>query len=272
MTDRNIFNLTGKTVLVTGGSRGIGRAYAEAVAAFGANVAIAARDQGKIDETLGILAGYNVETLGISADMTVEEDVQRMVDETVRKFGSIDVLFNNAGIARPRRMIHEEVVADFDTVISTNLRAPFLVLKYVLAVMVNQNKGSVINTSSTASLRAEVPEVAPVAYSAAKAGINVMTQVAAVQYAEYNIRVNCIVPGGTRTELGHDMPRPETPPDPQMVAAMQELFKKNLEDVPMRRGGEPDEFAGLAVLLASDASSFITGQIITQDGGRSAKH
>ncbi|MFC2070610.1 SDR family NAD(P)-dependent oxidoreductase, partial [Chloroflexota bacterium] len=90
MTDKEIFNLTGKIALVTGGSRGIGRAYAEAVAAFGANVAIAAREQGKIDETLGILAKYNVETLGISADMTKEEDIKRMVDETVNKFGRID--------------------------------------------------------------------------------------------------------------------------------------------------------------------------------------
>jgi len=272
MTDRGIFDLTGKIALVTGGSRGIGRAYAEAVAAFGANVAIAARDQGKIDETLGILAKYNVETLGISADMTKEEDIKRMVDETVNKFGRIDILFNNAGIARPLRPIHEEVITDFDIIINTNLRAPFLVLRYVLPVMIKQNKGAIINTSSTAGIRAEIPEIAPVAYCAAKAGINVMTQVAAIEYAKYNIRVNCIAPGIHRSELGHDNPRPNTPPDPQQMAAMQEMMKRTLEDIPMNRGGDADELAGLAVLLASDASSYITGQIITQDGGRSAKH
>ena len=147
MIDKTIFDLTGKVALVTGGSRGIGRAYAQAVAAFGARVAIAARAQDKIDETLDILSQYDVETLGISADMTKEEDVQKMVDETVNKFGRIDILFNNAGIARPRRPIHEEVIEDFDIIISTDLRAPFLVLRAVLPVMIKQNKGSIINTS-----------------------------------------------------------------------------------------------------------------------------
>ncbi len=272
MTDRGIFDLTGRVALITGGSRGIGRAYAEAVAAFGANVAIAARDQGKIDETLDILAKYNVETLGISADMTKEEDIKRMVDETVKKFGCIDILFNNAGIARSQRPIHEEVIADFDIVISTNLRAPFLVLRYVLPVMIKQNKGAIINTSSTAGIRAEIPEIAPVAYCAAKAGINVMTQVAAIEYAKYNIRVNCIAPGMHHSELGHDIPRPSTPLDPHQMAAMQERMKRTNEDIPMNRMAEADELAGLAVLLASDSSSYITGQIIAQDGGRSAKH
>jgi NAD(P)-dependent dehydrogenase (short-subunit alcohol dehydrogenase family) len=272
MIDKGIFDLTGKVALVTGGSRGLGRACAQAVAAFGASVAIAARDQGKIDETLGILARYKVETLGISADMTREEDIKRMVDETVKKFGRIDILFNNAGIARPQRPIHEENIADFDIVISTNLRAPFLVLKHVLPVMIKQNKGAIINTSSTAGLRAEIPEIAPIAYDMAKAGINVMTQVAAIEYARYNIRVNCIAPGIHPTELGHDTPGRNARSDPKQAAAMQEIMKKTFEDIPMNREGGADELAGLAVLLASDASSYITGQIFVQDGGRSAKH
>jgi NAD(P)-dependent dehydrogenase (short-subunit alcohol dehydrogenase family) len=272
MTDKGIFDLTGKVVLITGGSRGLGRACAEAVAAFGATVVIAARDQGKIDETLGILAKYKVKTLGISADMTKEQDIKRMVDETLKKFGRIDVLFNNAGTTRPHRPIHEEIIADFDIIINTNLKSPFLVLKYVLPVMIKQNKGAIINTSSTASLRAEIPEIAPVAYCAAKAGVNLMTQVAAIEYAKYNIRVNCIAPGIHRSELGHDNPAMKNSPDPQIMAAMQERRKKTLEDIPMNRGGEADELAGLAVLLASDASSYITGQVYTEDGGRSAKH
>jgi NAD(P)-dependent dehydrogenase (short-subunit alcohol dehydrogenase family) len=272
VTDKGIFDLSGKVALITGGSRGIGRAYAEAVAAFGANVAIAARDQGKIDETLGILSKYKIKTLGISADMTKEEDIKKMVDETVKKFGHIDILFNNAGIARPQRPIHEEVIADFDIIISTNLRGPFLVLKYVLPGMIKQNKGAIINTSSTAGIRAEIPEIASVAYGAAKAGINVMTQIAAIEYAKYHIRVNCIAPGIHYSEIGHDNPRSNIIPTPQQVAAMQERTKKIMEDIPMNRRAEADELAGLAVLLASDAASYITGQIIVQDGGRSAKH
>jgi NAD(P)-dependent dehydrogenase (short-subunit alcohol dehydrogenase family) len=272
MIDKNIFDLTGKVALVTGGSRGLGRAMAQGCAAFGAAVAIAARDQGKIDETLAILAKYKVKTLGISADMSSEKDIIRMVDETVNKFGRIDILINNAGIARPQRMIHEEIVADFDIIINTDLRGPFLVLKYVLPVMMKQKKGSIINISSTAGLRAEFPEIAPVAYCAAKAGINLMTQVAAVEYAKYNIRVNSIAPGMHHSELGHDIARPVAPPDPAQMAAMQERFKRTNEDIPMNRMAEADEIAGLAVLLASDASSYITGQVMTQDGGRSSKH
>jgi NAD(P)-dependent dehydrogenase (short-subunit alcohol dehydrogenase family) len=270
--NKGIFDLTGKVALVTGGSRGLGRAIAESMAAFGADVAIAARDQGKIDETLGILAKYNVKTLGISANMTQEEDIKRMVNQTVNKFGRIDILFNNAGIARSQRPIHEEIVADFDIIIATDLRAPFLVMKYVLPIMIKQNKGAIINTSSTAGLRAEFPEIAPVAYCAAKAGINVMTQVAAIEYAKYNIRVNCIAPGMHHSEIGHDNPRPTVPPTPEQIALRQEMMNKTNADIPMNRMADADEMAGLAVLLASDASSYITGQIITQDGGRSAKH
>ncbi len=272
MTDRGIFDLTGKVALITGGSRGLGRACAEAMAAFGANVAIAARAQGKIDETLGILAKYKVKTLGISADMTKEEDIKRMVDQTMKTFGRIDILFNNAGTTRPHALIHEETTANFDLIINTDLRAPFLVLKYVVPVMIKQNKGAIINTSSTAGIRAEYPEIAPIGYCTAKAGVNIMTQIAALEYAKYNIRVNCIAPGVHHSELHHDIPEPTTPPTPEQVAAMQERGKKIHDDIPMNRIGEADELAGLAVLLASDASSYITGQIIVQDGGRSIKH
>ena len=271
MIDKGIFDLTGKVVLVTGGSRGLGRCFSEACAAFGGTVVIAARDQGKIDDTLKILAQNQIETLGIAADMTKEEDILRMVDETVKKFGRIDVLFNNAGTTRPHRLIHDEVIADFDFIINTNLRSPFLVLKYVLPVMIRQNKGTIINVSSTAGLRAEYPEIAPVGYCAAKAGINVMTQIAALEYARYNIRVNCIAPGIHHSELnrGHG---PEKPLTPEEIAIKEEKARKIMDDFPMARFGNAEELAGLAVLLASEASSYITGQIFTQDGGRSIKH
>jgi NAD(P)-dependent dehydrogenase (short-subunit alcohol dehydrogenase family) len=272
MTDKSIFDLTGKVVLVTGGSRGLGRACAEAVAAFGATTVIAARDQVKIDDTLAVLAKNKVKTLGISADMTKEEDIKRMVDETVKKFGRIDVLFNNAGTTRPHRFIHEEVNADFDVIIDTNLRSPYLVLKHVLPVMIKQNKGAIINTSSTAGIRAELPEIAPIAYCAAKAGINIMTQIAALEYAKYNIRVNCIAPGIHHSELNRGHGASNAPQTPEQKAAMEERSKRIFGDIPMARFGDADELAGLAVLLASDASSYITGQIIAQDGGRSIKH
>jgi NAD(P)-dependent dehydrogenase (short-subunit alcohol dehydrogenase family) len=272
MIDNKIFDLSGKVVLVTGGSRGLGRAFAEAVAAFGANVVISAREQGKIDETLSVLAKNKIQTLGISADMTKEEDIRRMVDETLKKFGRIDVLFNNAGTTRQQRPIHEEVIADFDFIINSNLRSPFLVLKYVLPVMIKQNKGVIVNVSSSAGIRAENPEVAPIAYCAAKAGINIMTQIAALEYAKYNIRVNCIAPGIHHSELNRGIATPSIPLTAQQIAAKEEKTKKIYADLPLGRFGNAEELAGLAVLLASDASSYITGQIFAQDGGRSIKH
>jgi NAD(P)-dependent dehydrogenase (short-subunit alcohol dehydrogenase family) len=272
MINKDIFDLTGKVVLITGGSRGLGRAFSEAVAAFGATVVIAARDQGRIDDTLGVLAKNKIQTLGISADMTKEEDIKRMIDETLKKFCRIDVLFNNAGTTRPQRPIHEEVIADLDFIINTNLRSPFLVLKYILPVMIKQNKGVIINVSSTAGLRAEFPEIAPIGYCAAKAGINIMTQIAALEYAQYNIRVNCIAPGIHHSELNRGIPTSKTPPSPQEIAAKEERMKRIIADFPIARFGNAEELAGLAVLLASDASSYITGQVFTQDGGRSIKH
>jgi gluconate 5-dehydrogenase len=272
MTNKGIFDLTGKVVLITGGSRGLGRAFAEAVAAFGANVVIAARDQGKIDETLGILAKNHVQTLGISADMTKEDDIRRMTEGTLKRFGRIDVLFNNAGTTRPQRPIHEELIADFDFIINANLRSPFLVLKQVLPMMIKQNKGAIINISSTAGIRAEFPEIAPVGYCAAKSGINIMTQIAAIEYAKYNIRVNCIAPGIHHSELNRGIPASSAPPTPAEITAKEERTKRIYADLPMNRFGDAEELAGLAVLLASDASSYITGQIFVQDGGRSAKH
>jgi len=137
--------------------------------------------------------------------------------------------------------------------------------------MIKQNKGVVINVSSTASLRAEDPEIAPIAYCAAKAGINLMTQIAAIEYAKYNIRVNAIAPGIHHSELnrGHG---PEKPLTAEEIAAKEARAKRVIADFPMARFGNAEELAGLAVLLASDASSYITGQVFTQDGGRSAKH
>ena len=272
MTDTSIFTLTGRVALITGGSRGLGRACAEAIAAFGADIVIAARNKEKIDETLNVLTKYKVKTLGVSADMTKEEDIKRMVDETVNRFGRIDILFNNAGIARPQRIIHDEVVEDYDIVINTNLRGPFLVLKYVLPVMIKQQKGSIINTSSIAGINAASPAAASVAYASAKAGINIMTKIAALDYASYNIRVNCIAPGLHESEIGHDSNVHQFTPSPDLIAAMQEKRQKILDDIPMKRVGKAEEIAGLAVLLASDASSYITGQIIIQDGGRTIKH
>jgi len=268
--DKNIFDLTGKVVLVTGGTRGLGKVFTEACAAFGAKIAICARGQDKLDEMLALLAKNGTEAVGVCADMTIEADIKKVIDATMAKFGRIDVLFNNAGTTRKHKLIHLETNEDYDFIINSNLRSPFQVLRAILPIMLEQKSGSIINVSSTAGLMAEFPEIAPVAYCSAKAGINVMTQIAALEYAEYGIRVNCIAPGIHHSDLnrGHGA---ATPPTPEQEEAAKKRMEKVLYDFPMKRYGEARELAGLAVLLASNASSYITGQIFYEDGGRSCK-
>jgi NAD(P)-dependent dehydrogenase (short-subunit alcohol dehydrogenase family) len=268
MTDKGIFDLSGKVALITGASRGLGRAFAEAMAQFGADVACVGRDEVKLAETVKIISKYKHRTIAIKADVTQEDQVKNMVAEAVKKLGKIDIFFNNAGIARPPTRIHETPTEDWLAVINTNLNGAFLALKHVLAHMVKNKKGSIINISSIAGLRAEVPEVGPAAYGAAKAGVILLTNIAAMEYAKDGIRVNCIAPGMHKSELGRNNPGPRPANMPDMEKMMQNYF---VEEIPMGRMAEASELAGLAVLLASDASSYITGQVFVEDGGQSAR-
>jgi len=268
MAAKNIFDLTGKVALITGASRGLGRAFAEAMAEFGADVACVGRDEAKLAETVKIIGKYKHRAIAIKADVNEEDQIKAMVAEAVKKLGKIDIFFNNAGIARPPVPIHLTPTEDWDAVINTNLRGAFLALKHVLGHMVKNKRGSVINISSIAGLRAEVPEVGPAAYGAAKAGLILLTNIAAMEYAKYNIRVNCIAPGMHKSELGQNNPGPKPKNMPDMKKMMD---KYCAEEIPMGRMAEASELAGLAVLLASDASSYITGQVFAQDGGQSAR-
>jgi NAD(P)-dependent dehydrogenase (short-subunit alcohol dehydrogenase family) len=268
MADKGIFDLSGKVALITGASRGLGRAFAEAMAEFGADVACVGRDSAKLAETVKLLGKYKHRAVAIKADVDEETEVKRMVAEAVKQLGKIDICFNNAGIARPPLPIHETPTEDWDAVIRTNLRGVFLCLKHVIPAMIKNKKGSIINISSIAGLRAEVPEVGPVAYGAAKAGVILLTNIAAMEYAKYNIRVNCIAPGMHKSELGQNNPGPKPKNMPDMEKYM---TKYCAEEIPMGRIAEASELAGLAVLLASDASSYITGQVFVEDGGQSAR-
>jgi NAD(P)-dependent dehydrogenase (short-subunit alcohol dehydrogenase family) len=268
MADKGIFDLSGKVALVTGASRGLGRAFTEAMAEFGADVACAGRDTAKLAEAVQAVEKSGRRGVAIVADMTKEADVKRMVDETVRQLGKIDIFFNNAGITTPPVRIHELATEDWDDVINTNLRGMFLGMKYVLPAMIKNKGGSIINISSIAGLRAEVPEVAPPSYGASKAGIINLTQVGAMEYAGDNIRINCIAPGMHKSDLG----RPHGRHAADTVVGMKlDIAQYCAEWVPMGRQAEASELKGLAVLLASDASSYITGQVFVEDGGQSAR-
>jgi len=269
MVHNDIFDLTGKVALITGASSGLGRAFAEAMAEFGADVAITGRDRAKLAETEKICSAYGKRVVALQVDVTIEEQVRRMVEETVRQLGKIDIFFNNAGTIAPLRRIHEITTEEWDLVIDTNLKGVFWGMKYVIPVMIKNKGGSIINISSIAGLRAEVPEVAPASYGASKAAIINLTQVAAMEYVKDGIRVNCIAPGMHKSDLG--MPR-NTPVDPELKKRMEKMIAEYCAaEIPMGRQAEASEIKGLAVLLASNASSYITGQVFIQDGGQSAR-
>jgi NAD(P)-dependent dehydrogenase (short-subunit alcohol dehydrogenase family) len=267
MAVHEIFDITGKVALVTGASRGLGRTFAETMAEFGADVACVGRDEKKLAETVQILKKSGHRVISIKADVTKESDIKRMVSETVKQLGKIDILFNNAGTGTLPVKIHEMPVEDWDMVMNTNLRSIFLGMKYVIPEMLKTKKGSIINISSIAGLRAEVPEVAPASYGATKAAMMNLTQVAAMEYVMDGIRVNCIAPGMHKSEIGTTSEM-----SAQQLAAIDKMQRDYCKaEVPMQRLADAEELKGLAILLASDASSFITGQIFIQDGGQSAR-
>lgn len=266
MTDRGIFDLNGKIALVTGASRGIGRAIATVLAEYGADVACVGRDMKACEITLGQVRAQGRKALPLKADMSSETDIKNMVEDTIKEFGRIDILVNNAGTAAGFGRIHEINTDEWDFNINVNLRGPFLCMKYTIPHMLENRGGSIINISSVASIRAEVPEIGTASYGASKAGINNLTQVAAMHYAKDNIRINAIAPGMHRSEIGRAGNTEE-----QNRQMDEFLDKYCAEWIPMGRLGEAEELSGLILLLASNASSYITGQIICQDGGKTAR-
>ena len=261
----DVFRLDGKVALVTGATSGIGWAYAEAMAEAGADVACVGRTEQKLKETVELISGFGHRAIAIKADVSKPDEVEHMVNEAVAKLGTIDILFNNAGISRPPTRVGETPIENWDSVIDINLRGVFLCMRAVLPLMVKQKRGSIINISSIGAFGGAEPEVSPAAYGAAKAGVIALTKFAAVEYAKDGIRINSIAPGMHHTNLGVDA-------DPEHAREREQFIEKLVSmNVPMGRQAEPNELEGLAVFLASDASSFVTGQVFVQDGGQLAK-
>ena len=266
MTDKGIFDLSGKVALVTGASRGIGRTLATVLAEYGADVACVGRDMKACETTISQVKAHGRKALAIKADMASEEDIKKMVKDTIKEFGKIDILINNAGTAAGLGKIHEINTDEWDFNINVNLRGPFLCMKYTIPYMLENKGGSIINISSIASIRAEVPEIGTASYGASKAGINNLTKVAAMHYAKDNIRINAIAPGMHRSEIGRAGNTEEQ--NKEMDKLLDDYCA---EWIPMGRIAEAEELSGLVLLLASNASSYITGQIICQDGGKTAR-
>jgi NAD(P)-dependent dehydrogenase (short-subunit alcohol dehydrogenase family) len=247
----NPTSFDGKVAIVTGASRGIGAAVARAFADVGASVVLAARDEGALDRLAGELDANGAHVLAVPTDVTDEQSVTQLVEETVNKFGRLDIACNNAGSSgRGPAPLAEIDVADFDATVAVNLRGVFLALKYEIPAMLASGGGAIVDISSTAGLHA-VGGLA--GYVSTKHGIEGLTRVAALDYADQHIRVNAVAPGPILTDALE-----RAGADAQRLAAAA---------MPMQRIGMPDEVAGAVLWLCSDAPAFATGTTFVIDGG-----
>jgi len=266
MEGKEVFDLSRKVAVVTGGGSGIGRRICEAMAECGADVACCDLDKDSAQGTVELISKFRRRSVVVEADVSQPDNVQYMVDKTISALGNIDILFNNAGIYPAESKIHETAIEDWNRIIAVDLKGVFLCMRAVLPIMIKRRKGTIINISSINGLMTNDREVVPVAsYNAAKAGVIALTRQAAVEYASDGIRVNCIAPGiigGTNIVAGREQTWPQEKRD--------KLLEMRLSRIPMRRIGTPEELKGISVFLASEASSFITGQTFIIDGGQLA--
>lgn len=240
----------GKVALVTGAGAGIGRAVALRLADEGASVFAVGRGA-NVDELAALDADRIV---AYRADVAEPEQVEAMVAACVERYGRIDVLCNNAGISHGGTPLHQIDLALWDRIMQVNLRGAFVVLKHTLPVMMRQGSGAIVNMSSVGGTR---PSIGSAAYIVGKAGLNMLTKQAALEYVAHGIRVNAVAPGTIRT--------------PMVEAAAPGVIEWKQSITPMQRLGTVEEVAALTAFLASDEASYITGAIYSIDGGRCAE-
>lgn len=262
MTPNNkLLDLSGKTAIVTG-AVGIGFGIASRLAESGVSVMIASYKQSEIDDTVSKLTQKGFKIKGVAVDVSNEEDVKRMVEETIKEFGEVDILVNNAGIY-PNIPLSQMKTPDFEKIIDVNLKGVFLCTKYVSEQMIKQGKGGkIINITSIDALHPSMVGLA--AYDASKHGVWGFTKNSALELSQHKIWVNAIAPGGIVTPGVQDMQK-NAPADPSVDMA--KVIEAFMAKIPMHRMGEPDEIGKVALFLASDMSSYITGSQIVVDGG-----
>jgi NAD(P)-dependent dehydrogenase (short-subunit alcohol dehydrogenase family) len=248
------FNLDGIVSIVTGAGRGLGKSIALALANAGSNVVVVSRTQEEIEQTAHEVSEFGRRTISVAADVSSSDDVTKMHERTLAEFGKIDVLFNNAGIAKRKRLIHESE-EEWDRMMAVNLKGLFLCCRAVLPTMIARNRGKIINTSSTSGVLGEVGHVS---YCVSKAGVLMFTRALALEVCRHNITVNGIAPGWFKT--------PMTSP----IHENEEHYSEIIGRIPMGRMADPKEIGPLAVFLASSASDFMTGETVFYDGGETA--
>jgi NAD(P)-dependent dehydrogenase (short-subunit alcohol dehydrogenase family) len=247
--------LENKRAIVTGGAGGIGRATALAFGAEGARVAVVdLNGEGAIAvaDEINAIGGA---AIAFTADVSMEADVRRVVDETVAAFGGIDVVFNNAGIIRRATAI-DTTVEEWDRVFGVNVRSIFLMCKFAVPVMAEGGGGSIVNTGSGWGLTGGANALS---YCASKGAVVNMTKALAIDHGSQGVRVNSVNPGDTNTGMLRDEAR--------QLSADEAAFLAESADRPLGRMGEPEEIAAAVVWLASDASSYVTGSALVVDGG-----
>src|SRR3990170_2762395 len=249
--------LDGKVAIVTGAASGIGRATADLFAAEGAKVVAADWTWAQGKEVVEAIKSNGRDAVFASVDVSRPEDVQAMVRTAVDRYGGLDVIFNNAGVEGEQAITADCSLENWDRVININLKGVFLGMKYAIPEMLKRGGGSIINNASVAGLVGfrGIP-----AYCASKGGVIQLTRAAALEYADQGIRVNCLCPGVIDTPMVERF----THDNPDALAQLKQLE-------PVGRLGRPQEVAELALFLASDRSSFITGAIIPVDGGLVAR-
>jgi len=245
------FSLGGKAALVTGGSRGIGKAIAVGLAKAGADVALASRKLPDLEEVAKEIKGVGRKSLAVAAHVGRLEEINNLVSKVKEEFGRIDILVNNAGTNPTMDQAIDIEERAWDSIMNLNLKGLFFLSQAVARVMREQGGGKIINIASTAGI---TPDILPV-YSISKAGVIMATKVMAQQWAQYNIRVNCVAPGLTKTRFS------------EALWGNPDILQGAMFGTPLKRVGEPEEMVGAAIYFASDASSYVTGQVLAVDGG-----
>ncbi len=261
MKVKDMFDLSGKTAIITGGGRGIGEFIAEGLAEAGADIVLASRKVDSCEETGKRLSADNgVKYLAVKCDLAKEDEVKKLVDAAMDKFGKVDILVNNSGVTWGAPTLEYPIEA-WDKVFNVNVRGVWILTQRVANIMKDNGGGKIINvssiTGSRGSLEAEHPAVA---YNSSKAAIEILTKNLAVKLADHKIYVNCIAPGFFHTDMMGYVFEP----------GMDDALNKLLGVIPLRKAGEAGDIKGLAVFLASSASDFMTGAILPLDGGMSA--
>jgi gluconate 5-dehydrogenase len=254
---QQLFDLTGRVALVTGGSRGLGLQMAEALGEAGAKVMLTSRKAADLEESVAHLADLGIDARWVAADASQPDDVQRVVDETLQRLGPIDILVNNAG-ASWGAPAEDHPLAAWDKVMNLNVRSIFLFSQAVArASMIARKSGRIINIASIAGLAGNPPAMETIAYNTSKGAVVNFTRALAAEWGEHGITVNAIAPGFFPTKMANGLI--ELLGADKMAAA-----------APLRRLGDSDDLKGAAVLFASAAGKHITGQILAIDGGVSA--